>query len=83
MLEVHQGNGYCTEAVQAVIAWAFQHPAVQAVLADTLPGLSPSIRVMEKCGLVFAGEGPIEDGMRTIRYRLTRDRFLSLATIQG
>lgn len=82
MVEEHQRNGYGTEAVQALIAWAFAHPAVQKVVADTLPGLTPSIRVMEKCGLVFAGEGPIEDGMRTIRYELSRDRFQALATVQ-
>jgi RimJ/RimL family protein N-acetyltransferase len=37
--------------------------------------LLPSIRVMEKCGFVFAGEGPMEDAMRTIRYELTPERF--------
>lgn len=79
ILEAHQRNGYCTEAVQALIAWAFEQPEVQTVLADTLPGLTPSIRVMEKCGLMFAGEGPIEDGMRTIRYQLPRNRFQALA----
>ena len=75
MLEAHQRKGYCTEAVAALIAWAFRHHAVQTVFAHTLPGLEPSIRVMEKCGLRFAGEGPVEDGMRTIRYELPRLRF--------
>jgi ribosomal-protein-alanine N-acetyltransferase len=77
MLEAHQRNGYCTEAVKALIAWAFGHPAVQTVIAHTLPELAPSIRVMEKCGLSFAGEGPTEDGMQTIRYELPRLRFQS------
>ncbi|HLJ29031.1 MAG TPA: GNAT family N-acetyltransferase [Candidatus Angelobacter sp.] len=72
VLEAHQRNGYCTEAVRALIAWAFQDQAVQTVIAHTLPGLTPSIRVMEKCGLRFTGEGPIEDGMQTIRYELPR-----------
>jgi RimJ/RimL family protein N-acetyltransferase len=69
MLEAHQGNGYCTEAVQALIVWAFTPPEVKMVIAHTLPGLMPSIRVMEKCGFVFAGDGPIEDGMLTICLR--------------
>lgn len=73
MLEVHQRNGYCTEAVKALIHWAFQHQAVRTIVAHTLPGLTPSIRVMEKCGMVFAGNGPLEDGLQTIRYELTRD----------
>jgi [ribosomal protein S5]-alanine N-acetyltransferase len=75
MLEEHQGNGYCTEAVLALIGWAFRHPEVNIVIAHTLPGLASSIRVMEKCGLVFAGNGPFEDGVQTIRYELTRERF--------
>ena len=54
MLEEHQRNGYCTEAVRALIGWAFRHPEVNMVIAHTLPGLLPSIRVMEKCDLVFA-----------------------------
>jgi len=77
MLEAHQRNGYCTEAVKALIAWAFGHPAVQTVIAHTLPEPAPSIRVMEKCGLSFAGEGSTEDGMQTIRYELPRLRFQS------
>jgi [ribosomal protein S5]-alanine N-acetyltransferase len=75
MLEEHQRNGYCTEAVRALIGWAFRHPDVNMVIAHTLPDLLPSIRVMEKCGLAFAGNGPLEDGMQTVRYELTRKSF--------
>jgi len=75
MLEEHQRNGYCTEAVRTLIGWAFQNPEVNTVIAHTLPGLRPSIRVMEKCGLVFAGAGPLEDGVQTVRYELTREKF--------
>jgi [ribosomal protein S5]-alanine N-acetyltransferase len=80
MLEAHQRNGYCTEAVRTLIGWAFQHQTVQTVIAHTLPGLTSSIRVMEKCALVFAGPGPIEDGLQTIRYELPRARFQALAS---
>jgi [ribosomal protein S5]-alanine N-acetyltransferase len=80
MLEIHQRQGYATEAVRALLSWAFQSPEVQRVVADTLPGLTPSIRVMEKSGFAFVGEGPVEDGMRTIRYELTRERFQALAS---
>jgi [ribosomal protein S5]-alanine N-acetyltransferase len=78
LLEEHHRNGYCTEAVRALIGWAFQHSAVARVVADTLPELVPSIRVMEKSGLVFIGDGPIEDGLKTIRYELTRERYMQL-----
>ena len=79
MLEAHQRNGYCTEAARTLIAWAFGHNAVQTVAALTLQELAPSIRVMEKCGMTFAGSGPIEDGMQTIRYELPRERFQPLS----
>jgi RimJ/RimL family protein N-acetyltransferase len=80
MLDAHQRNGYCTEAVRALLDWAFQHRSVETVVAHTLPGLIPSIRVMEKCGFVFAGDGPIEDGMQTIRYELSNLAFQKLAS---
>jgi [ribosomal protein S5]-alanine N-acetyltransferase len=80
MLEMHQRQGYATEAVRGLLSWAFQNPEVQRVVADTLQGLMPSIRVMEKSGFAFVGEGPVEDGMRTIRYELTRERFQALAS---
>jgi [ribosomal protein S5]-alanine N-acetyltransferase len=80
MLEVYQRQGYATEAVRGLLGWALQNPQIQRVVADTLPGLTPSIRVMEKSGFVFVGDGPVEDGMRTIRYELTRERFQALAS---
>lgn len=75
MLEAQQRNGYCTEAVRALIRWAFSHPELKMVIAHTLPDLKPSIRVMEKCGFVFAGHGPLEDGIETVRYELTLPAF--------
>lgn len=78
MLEEHQRNGYCTEAVRALIVWAFGHPDVQKVIAHTLLELLPSIRVMKKCDMVFVGNGPVEDGMQTICYELTSERFHNL-----
>jgi ribosomal-protein-alanine N-acetyltransferase len=80
MLEMHQRYGYATEAVRGLLSWAFQKPEVQRVVADTLPRLTPSIRVLEKSGFAFVGDGPVEDGMRTIRYELTRERFRALAS---
>jgi len=80
MLEAQQRNGYCTEAVGALLRWAFQHPAVHTVVAHTLPGLTPSIRVLEKSGFSFVGDGPIEDDMRTIRYELRREGWAPAAS---
>ena len=40
------------------------------MIAETLPGLMPSIGVLRKCGFRFIGDGS-EPGV--IRYELTRD----------
>lgn len=68
--EQFQRNGYASEAVGALIKLAFSHDEVQRVIAETLPDLLPSIKVMEKNGLKFIGNGS-EDGV--IRYELKRE----------
>lgn len=74
VLDAHQCNGYCTEAIRALIARAFTYFEVERVAAATLPHLTPSLRVMVKCGMSFAGEGE-EDGLKTVRYEVTREQF--------
>jgi [ribosomal protein S5]-alanine N-acetyltransferase len=83
MLESQQRNGYCTEAVRALLAWAFEHQTVDTILAHTLPASRPSMRVLEKSGFVPVGVGPLEDGVRTIRYELPRERFQPSAALQA
>ena len=46
-----QNRGYTTEAVIALIAWAFAHDYCQAVVADTHPANIASQRVLEKAGM--------------------------------
>jgi [ribosomal protein S5]-alanine N-acetyltransferase len=77
LLEEFQGRGFCTEAVRELIRWGFQNSAVHTIVAATLPELVPSIRVMERCGMRFAGNG-MEDGVQTIRYELTRKKYLEI-----
>lgn len=61
--EEYQNNGYATEAVKAVLDWAFSHPEVTAVEAETDSDNIASKRVLEKCG--FALNGIIgEEGSR-------------------
>jgi len=62
-----RGRGLATEFVRALAAWALAQPAVDRVIAETLPELAPSIRVLERCGFRFAGNGA-EPGV--IRYEL-------------
>jgi len=70
ILQPHEGQGLATEATQALIDYLRENlrgPRLTSVIAHTFPRLVGSIRVMEKCGLVFEGAGE-EEG--TIRYRL-------------
>jgi [ribosomal protein S5]-alanine N-acetyltransferase len=73
-----EGIGYATEAARRLIEWAFEHPEVQQVTAETLTDLAGSIRVMEKCGMQFVGEGTPEDDVRTVRYAVRRTEFRSI-----
>ena len=47
----YRNRGYTTEAVKALIAWAFQDPSCRAILADTLKGNYASSRVLVKVGM--------------------------------
>jgi len=71
IMETHQRRGYASEAVAALAAWAFSHPEIERVVAQTLPELTPSIRVLEKNGFVRVPEG-FEEG--AIMFELKRPR---------
>jgi RimJ/RimL family protein N-acetyltransferase len=64
-----QRQGYATEAVAALIDRAREIPGVRRIIGETLPHLTPSIRVMEKLGFKFVGPGS-EDGV--VRYELVQ-----------
>ena len=75
LLADHQRRGYATEAVEAWVAFAFSDPRVTRVIAQTLVGLTPSIRVLERAGFTFAGTGDdphAPPGEQVIRYERTR-----------
>lgn len=72
VLSAFRRRGIATEATRGLVARAFRHPGVRCVIAETLPHLTPSIGVMEKCGFRYAGAGS-EAGV--IRYALTRAVF--------
>jgi [ribosomal protein S5]-alanine N-acetyltransferase len=67
-----QRRGFATEAAAALVDRAFESAAVSRVIAETLPGLVPSITVLERNGFRLLGQGS-EPGV--IRYQLTRSEF--------
>jgi ribosomal-protein-alanine N-acetyltransferase len=67
ILAPYEGQGLATEAARALIAYLRANAGLTSVIAHSFPSLPASIRVMEKCGMVFDGQGE-EPG--TVRYRL-------------
>lgn len=55
--ESFRNDGYATEAVDRLVAWAFTHDRVTQVTAETFPHLRQSIRVLEKNGFRPEGRG--------------------------
>jgi RimJ/RimL family protein N-acetyltransferase len=52
----HWNQGFATEGAKAVLEYAFGPLGLREVVSFTVPGNLPSRRVMEKLGLVYAGE---------------------------
>ena len=61
-----RGYGYATEALETILAWAFDQPGVTGILAETAPENTASQRVLEKCGFLPTGQMGSE-GPRYIR----------------
>lgn len=67
-----QGRGLGTELVAGLAAWAFHHPEVERIMAETYPLLVASVRVLEKNGFSLVGRGSLPD---SIRFELRRGVF--------
>lgn len=78
-------NGFASEAVRALLARAFGDSRVTAVIAHTLPELTPSIGVLQATGFVLEGPGNDPHEPTAIRFALTRARYelLTAATSTG
>lgn len=63
------GLGYATEAAQRVLQHAWEELFLPAVVAHARPGNRSSIRVMEKLGMKYAGDGEYEN-VSAVGYRI-------------
>lgn len=68
VLDEFQRRGLATEAVAALLNWAFAHQQTPEVVGDTFLELVGSIKVMRANRMVYTGPGPES---RTIRFRIT------------
>ncbi len=57
VLPQHQGQGFATEMVGALVAWAFAQPGVRLVLAQTMDENVASVRLLRRLGFQAAGAG--------------------------
>ena len=64
VMPTRQRQGLATEAVEALIGWAEGQGRVKGFIAHTRSGLTPSIRVLEKCGFSGPFPGPEEGVIR-------------------
>lgn len=69
VLRQYQGRGFATEAVAALVQWAFSHQDVSWIIAEVADDNRRSASVLEKNGFVKTGSGTDE---RTSRYELRR-----------
>jgi len=72
VLPQYRGRGYATEAVAALLLWAFSHNEVARVIAETALENRSSVRVLEKLGFACIGQG---SQARTMRFELVRERY--------
>ncbi len=58
--ENYQGCGYATEALAALVDWAFHQPEIKCVLAETEEANIASQKVLSKAGFLPTGESGAE-----------------------
>lgn len=72
IVDSYRGHGYATESLRGFLGWAFGHPELRRIVADTFAELTPSIGVLQKNGFERGGEGH-DPG--SIRFHRTRERW--------
>lgn len=60
-----QRKGFGSEAAGALVSWLLRQPHVRRVSAQSFVSRPESIKVMQRCGMIFAGAG---DEPGTVRY---------------
>ncbi len=69
-----RGQGFATEAARAAVSFAFQQAKMDSLIGLVHPDNTPSIRVLEKCGLRFI-DRKVYFGMELCRYRILWKEF--------
>lgn len=68
LLPEFEGHGYAFEAAQALMNWAIAVKGLCAISGITIPENKPSVRILEKLGLVFEKMITLPDGTEELMY---------------
>lgn len=77
--KVYWGQGYATEAAQALLRFGFTHLQLSEIIALAYATNTASRRVMERLGMRFAGETDRYYETNLVIYRLARADFADTA----
>jgi len=67
----HEGFGFATEAVRAMVAWAFRQPGVREVRALAPVWNTPALRVAENVGMRPVASDEDDDVGEVLVYAIT------------
>lgn len=69
----YRRRGYASEAVRALVEYAFEDPGITRVLAHTLAEENASVQVLRKVGFHWDGELVLEEGGAVWRWAYPRN----------
>jgi ribosomal-protein-alanine N-acetyltransferase len=75
----YEGRGYATEAVRAMVAWAFGQPGVREVRALAPVWNTPALRVAENVGMRPVASEEDDDVGEVLLYAVTAPAFVGSA----
>ncbi|HEY9504477.1 MAG TPA: GNAT family N-acetyltransferase [Gemmatimonadales bacterium] len=75
----YEGRGYATEAVKAMVAWAFTQPGVREVRALAPVWNTPALRVAENVGMRPVASEEDDDVGEVLLYAITAPAFAGSA----
>lgn len=71
----HEGSGFATEAVRAMVAWAFRQPGVRQVRALAPVWNTPALRVAENVGMRPVAADEDDDVGEVLLYAVNAPAF--------
>ena len=74
------GRGLASEAARMALRDVFERSELDRIISVAMPDNAASIRIMQKLGMKFDREWN-DNGVRLLRYALTRDEYFTSASV--